>query len=106
VSLPGCLVKRWILKLAAKLTRQVALLQPKFLDAMRAGIPGLGLLAVLSSIQAALQNPSLIGQLAAVEAALALSVDGPDTVATISCAPPYARTAESILKMIVACFSQ
>lgn len=47
-------------------------------------MPGLGLLAVLSSIQVALQNPALIAQLAAVESSLALSVDGPDTVVTIA----------------------
>lgn len=57
-----------------------------------AGVPGYGLLAVLSSLQTLLQSPAVIAQFAALKSALIPAVEGPDTVVNLACVHSSALT--------------
>ena len=51
-----------------------------------AGIPLTGALVIFAALQQTLADPAVIAQLAAAEASLRLSVNGPDTVVPLACA--------------------
>lgn len=53
----------------------------------RAGIPLTGALVIFAALEQTLANPAVIAQLAAMIPALRASVNGPDTVVTLACAP-------------------